>query len=527
MWRISRHSEAEKGYARCPAKSTQPAAGTVDKQFIDMSRSPQIHPRCTRRALLSHPATVLLVLSSVVVIGCGALDCPEPLIAVEGTCHNADPVTREEPEPGVEPCDGVDNDGDNEVDEDWPELGEPCGERAGVGECVEGEYVCADDGTGVVCEGAVGPSDEVCDGKDNDCDGTKDNGPEETCDGEDNDCDGLVDEGVLSLKQEVFSNHATVTAVDGGFVVTRAIGSRLRVETYDTGGNPTGHHDDINSPDPTSKFLQSDGSGGRVLIALGKNSFHVVEADISSNLLPIIVSAQALHAGWNQAESWGIYFPPYHPRVLASPPRFLGHRSIQTFALNSFAGDDLSGLAQEPTAVMDVPAFQVFDVAGLYVMWQQGDNLRAALLLNDGGLSLDIDVARGHAPGISIGRGGPGVVYLQDGGIRLSELGGVTLQCTVGGFCNEAIDTPGSQEAPTGPTALAFDEASDTWFVMAGTQLAVVGRGEDGAIVKQAEVLDAIDNAPNRVDVAVSGGTAAIVQAAAGGESALTFLGCF
>ena len=43
----------------------------------------------------------------------------------------------------------------------------------------------------------VGPVAEVCDGKDNDCDGTPDNGPDEVCDGEDNDCDGLIDEGAL------------------------------------------------------------------------------------------------------------------------------------------------------------------------------------------------------------------------------------------------------------------------------------------------------------------------------------------
>jgi hypothetical protein len=96
-----------------------------------------------------------------------------------------------------------------------------------------------------------------------------------------------------------------------------------------------------------------------------------------------------------------------------------------------------------------------------------------------------------------------------------------------GRFCHERIEVEAPEEGPVGPTALAFDEVTDTWFVMAGTLLAVVGRGEDGAIVKQAEVLDAIANAPNRVDVAVSGGTAAIVQAAADGESALTFLGCF
>ena len=46
-------------------------------------------------------------------------------------------------------------------------------------------------------------------------------------------------------------------------------------------------------------------------------------------------------------------------------------------------------------------------------------------------------------------------------------------------------------------------------------------------MLKQAVVLDALDEAPKRVDVAVSGGTAAIVQAVTNGDSALTFLGCF
>jgi hypothetical protein len=223
----------------------------------------------------------------------------------------------------------------------------------------------------------------------------------------------------------------------------------------------------------------------------------------------------------------GVYDPPYHPRVLASPSRFLGYRDVITFALSPFADDDLLGLAQAPTVAIEVPLYSVFDAAGAFVVWEQSDNLRAGLLVDDGTLVQDIDVGRGKMPGIAVGRDGPGVVYVEDGKLRLTELGGLTLQCLEGRFCNEWIEGEALAEGPTGPTGLAFDEATDTWFVVAGTQLAVVGRGEDGAIVKQAEVLDAIGDAPNRVDVAVSGGTAAIVQASADGESALTFLGCF
>ncbi|MBW2629912.1 MAG: hypothetical protein JRE45_20175 [Deltaproteobacteria bacterium] len=67
----------------------------------------------------------------------------------------------------------------------------------------------------------------------------------------------------------------------------------------------------------------------------------------------------------------------------------------------------------------------------------------------------------------------------------------------------------------------------DTWFVATGTELLVVGRGADGPAVKQVEVRESLGDAPNRIDVAVSGGTAAFVQSAKNGESALTFLGCF
>jgi hypothetical protein len=131
--------------------------------------------------------------------------------------------------PQLELCDGKDNDCDGKSDEDFP-LGKPC--TLGKGECLsQGENVCAADGIGVVCEAAqIPPGQEICDGKDNDCDGVVDNGfpllgqacevgigackatgvylctvfgmacstlpgtPQpETCDGLDNDCDGKSD----------------------------------------------------------------------------------------------------------------------------------------------------------------------------------------------------------------------------------------------------------------------------------------------------------------------------------------------
>lgn len=78
--------------------------------------------------------------------------------------------------PAAEICNKIDDDCNGRVDDGFEREGTKC--VAGEGECrVEGKYSCSADGSESVCSAtAKEPSPELCDGKDNDCNGKIDDG---------------------------------------------------------------------------------------------------------------------------------------------------------------------------------------------------------------------------------------------------------------------------------------------------------------------------------------------------------------
>jgi hypothetical protein len=142
-------------------------------------------------------------------------------------CQNAMLVCTQNQQPTAEQCNGLDDDCDGMTDENNPNGGGAC-TTTQQGVCAAGTQVCQ--GGSLVCQSTQMPSAELCNGLDDDCDGSVDeNNPggggacntgqlgkcaagtlncqngglvctqnqqpsAEVCNGIDDDCDGLVDE---------------------------------------------------------------------------------------------------------------------------------------------------------------------------------------------------------------------------------------------------------------------------------------------------------------------------------------------
>ncbi|MGM0556174.1 MAG: MopE-related protein, partial [Myxococcota bacterium] len=170
-------------------------------------------------------------------------------------------------------CDGADNDCDGQVDEgctctdgDTQNCYSGPSGTAGEGLCQQGTQTCSG-GTWGSCDNEVLPTTETCgNNTDEDCDGLVDEGcpcdyngtstgvcsggtldgsgtctapadyesPESSCDGKDNNCDGTVDEGCCDNVDAASTVQSTSACLTNGTSAQSAI----VVELVDTAGNP-------------------------------------------------------------------------------------------------------------------------------------------------------------------------------------------------------------------------------------------------------------------------------------------------
>ncbi len=549
-----------------------------------------------RRSFLSTLSFTALIFVLTFTASCGdALGCPPEQVLVDGFCvaDEAKPKPETElepePEPAVELCDGIDNDKDGEVDEDFATLGTTCGRAeqtcrelrwtcsadalgvvcegivdpttpdlcdgldndcngtvddgfpigsscgsSSVGECRLGVWACTSDG-GSTCQGEIEPSAEVCDGRDNDCDGDVDNGPTEVCDGIDNDCDGLIDEGVLQTKAGPSGlGSSTVTTVPDGFALIQVVNGGVTVSTYDTDGElvSSAERRDLDAFVVTS--VASEGSTAYAsIIRLRDREYRTQLVEITAPKgadprIGIPVSA------YDNLNVLMLAFPRMQPRVLtteAGTHQLIGNGTLtvsgsQDVQLHyvDFYSTNLAAVQNEPSPLTEDGQLIGFDIApGGPVAWEDDSKVYFGKYSVQSGLPQSPAFRSGGKPSVVGAEDGSfGLAYVDDDDyIMLSEFADYDNRCVdTGGICELRV---GRQSGSV--LDIAYHHGI---FLVATDGMAYAVSRDPEADVPNIQILPLPTvGRPVAIETATHGRTTAVVSTNTEREFALNFLGCF
>ncbi len=136
---------------------------------VDLMNDPMNCGSCARFCSFPHATA-----------GCGGGECmisacEDGFYDIDGSPENGCEYACVPSEDATEVCNARDDDCDGAIDEGDPGGGDACGEETGA--CSTGTTTCVEGS--VICGGAVLPSTELCNGADDDCDGTTDEGDPE------------------------------------------------------------------------------------------------------------------------------------------------------------------------------------------------------------------------------------------------------------------------------------------------------------------------------------------------------------
>lgn len=331
-------------------------------------------------------------------------------------------------------------------------CGQPCGSKETyIGECKPGVWSCGDSEEDAVCVGEVLSSVEVCDNRDNNCDGKVDNMPgrdcgdlcgpateiceegvwncygrktpkPEVCDNKDNDCDGIVDNIVYNQPFCYTGNMATIAKGEcrPGFSQC-VLGMEIcygqvlpKAETCDGKDNDCdGPIDEgVGSSDPIDIVFVIDNSGSMTP--------HINKVKVAVNLF-VVKYGSKTHI------KWALVAAPADDNASEIPQVVAGFVDAVLFNVAMQQQDGLSLTGNEPT--LDALAMLCdYTSNPLMLNWTPNSKRILVFFTDEGAQSYTTPYRAQHVVAADCARAGPEMYFFADGSwTQLAMDSGATL----------------------------------------------------------------------------------------------------